>query len=122
MPAFPQLPVSVSADNSPPAPDTITPVAYNFTIDRKGKKTQRPGTAESGQQLLPKLGGDDDGDNDPRGSTEVYNSYRESLNSLGDIVARVCSCRVLCPQTYRRFPGRQGFARAAPRNHAWRPR
>ena len=47
----------------------------------KGKKLKRPSTADSSQSLISR--------SEAGSSTEVYNSYRESLNSLSEIVDKV---------------------------------
>ena len=47
----------------------------------KGKKSKRPGTADSTRALISK--------SEPSSSIEVYNSFRESLNSLTEIVDKV---------------------------------
>lgn len=90
------LPESSGAELAQPfsAPlDVTTPVAYNFKIDHRGKKTTRPGTAESSQQLIPK---DSYGHEFYEEQTvEVYKSYRESLNSLNEIIDRVSSIVVI---------------------------
>lgn len=71
----------------------------------KSKKNERPSTAESSKQLLPKGRGSNDYD-DPspdssapraqRGSL-VYSHYQHSLNSLNDILDRVCPSYTLTP-------------------------
>ena len=47
----------------------------------KGKKLKRPSTADSSQALLSR--------SQTGSSVEVYNSYRESLNSLIELVDKV---------------------------------
>ena len=59
---------------------TVAPRAH------KGKKSARPGTADSNTQLLPKSGSARD--------SFVYSHYQHSLNSLNDILDRV-SCALL---------------------------
>ena len=52
-----------------------------FTMQGFGKKFRRPGTGDSSQALISKGG--------PGSSIEVYDSYRESLNSLIEMVDNV---------------------------------
>ncbi|RDB29428.1 hypothetical protein Hypma_015999 [Hypsizygus marmoreus] len=56
----------------------------------KSKKEHRPGTSESGQQLLPKGRSESvDVDSAVRKRTSIiYSHYQESLNSLNDIIDR----------------------------------
>lgn len=65
---------------------TLTPLEQLsfFTMQGfgyKGKKLKRPGTSDSARSLISKR--------EPSSSIEVYNSYRESLNSLIEIVDKV---------------------------------
>ena len=74
--------LSVDVDSSP----TLTPLEQLtfFAMQgfgSKGKKPKRPDTAESSRALLSR--------SEPSSSIEVYNSYRESLNSLTEIVDKV---------------------------------
>lgn len=76
--------LSVEIDASP----TLTPLEQLsfFTMQGfgyKGKKIRRPSTADSSQALISR--------SEASSSIEVYNSYRESLNSLSEIVDKVSS-------------------------------
>ena len=74
--------LSVDA-NTPPVLTPLDSLSF-FTMQgfvHKGKKLRRPGTAESSQGLISR--------DNPRSSIEVYDSYRESLNSLIEIVDKV---------------------------------
>ena len=76
--------LSVEIDASP----TLTPLEQLsfFAMQGfgyKGKKPKRPSTADSSQALISR--------SEASSSIEVYNSYRESLNSLSEIVDKVSS-------------------------------
>jgi hypothetical protein len=89
-----RLPVG-TAPTEVTASDNFDQTAYK----RYAKKTQhRSGTPESGQRLLP-MGGDNESNNhseqrddvsDKRLSSVVYTHYQHSLNSLLDIIDKVC--------------------------------
>ncbi|KAF9654164.1 hypothetical protein BDM02DRAFT_241 [Thelephora ganbajun] len=75
-----QAPILSVDINMPPTLAPLDPLSF-FTMPgfgNKGKKSKRPSTADSSQALISR--------NESDSSIEVYNSYRESLNSLTEIV------------------------------------
>ena len=67
-------------------PPLLTPLEQLsfFTMQgfgNKGKKSKRPSTPESSRALISR--------SEPSSSIEIYNSFRESLNSLSEIVDKV---------------------------------
>ncbi|KJA28609.1 hypothetical protein HYPSUDRAFT_74363 [Hypholoma sublateritium FD-334 SS-4] len=72
---------AAEAEPTPPATPTAAIAASAMPAVRasKGKKSARPGTADSNTQLLPKPGARD---------SFVYSHYQHSLNSLHDILDR----------------------------------
>ena len=71
--------LSVDIDTSP-ALTPLDPFSF-FTMQGLGKKLRRPGTSDSSQALISRSG--------TSTPTEVYNNYRESLNSLIEMVDNV---------------------------------
>ena len=66
-----------------PALSPLDPLSF-FTLQGLGKRFKRHGPGESSQDLLLK--------SERSGSIEVYDSYRESLNSLIEMVDNVSFC------------------------------
>jgi hypothetical protein len=76
---------------TPFSPMVLSPIINAFKLDQKGKKKpKRPGTSDSNQHLLPKSEAHDEYPNESE-SKDVYTSYRNSLESLNDIINRVSS-------------------------------
>ena len=79
-----------SSSYSPGSPHDLPTRNLNqsaYTRNKIKRKSNRPGTAESSEPLMNGFGEDS---HHKFGFSEVYEHYRHSLNSLNDIIDRVC--------------------------------
>lgn len=77
--------------SAPTTPLRRTPAAIDKSAyKRKANKSNRPGTADSNTGLLLKVTQQEAGTSTADALSDVYKHYRHSLNSLTDILDRVC--------------------------------